>query len=141
LGLSLYDELEGQAKDLAKQQETEKALANSAISEMGDEIARKPAYEAELEQAQSELSHIEEVLKGQEAKLNSLRQEKDRLENKKLQLIELQEHLTETERALERWDDQIKQHHSRLKEYEELIAQRSTIDDGYAQFTQTKKLG
>jgi len=140
LGLSFYDELEGQAKDLAKQQETEKAQLQSAIKDISDELGQKPAYEAEFEAAQSELSHIEKVIKEQESKLNRLREQKESLENKKLQLTQLEEHIIETERDLERWDDQVKQHHSRLKEYEELIAQRLTIEEGYAQLAQAKKL-
>jgi len=141
LGLSFYDELEGRAKDLAKQQETEKAQLDSAIKDISDELARKPAYEAEFEEAQSELSRIEEVTKEQESRLNGLRQEKESLENKKAQLIQLEEHIKDTERDLERWDDQVKQHHSQLKEYEELIAQRSTVEEGYNQLSLVKKLG
>ena len=140
LGLSVYDELEEQAKSLAKQQETEKALAESAIQDISDELAQKPTYEAELEQAQTELSHIEKAMNEQESRLNTLKQERESLENKKLQLTQLQEHIANTERDLERWDDLIKQHRSRLKEYEELIAQRSTIDEGYAQLIEAKKL-
>ena len=140
LGLSVYDELEGQAKDLAKEQETEKAQLQRAIKDISDELGQKPAYEAEFEVAQSELSHIEKVIKEQESKLNRLRERKESLENKKLQLTQLEAHIIETERDLERWDDQVKQHHSRLKEYEELIAQRPTIEEGYAQLTQAKKL-
>jgi len=139
LGLDIYDELEGQAKELAKQQEMEKAQLQSAIKDISDELVQKPSYEAELEQAQSELSRIDKVTREQESKLNSLRQEKESLENKKRQLIELEERITKTERDLERWDDQLKQHHSKLKEYEELIAQRSTIDKGYAQFIEAKE--
>ncbi len=141
LGLSFYDELEGRAKDLAKQQETEKAQLDSAIKDISDELARKPAYEAEFEEAQSEFSRIEEVTKEQESRLNGLRQEKESLENKKAQLIQLEEHIKDTERDLERWDDQVKQHHTQLKEYEELIAKRSTIDEGYNQLSLAKKLG
>ena len=140
LGLSFYDELEGQARDLAKQQETEKALAESAIKDISDELGQKPAYQAEFESAQSELHHIEEVTKKQESRLNELRQEKESLENKKWQLTELEKHITETERDLERWEDQVKQHNLRLKEYEQLIARRSSIEQGYAQLAQAKKL-
>ena len=141
LGLSFYDELEERAKDLAKQQETEKAQLDSAIKDISDELARKPAYEVEFEKAQSELSRIERVTKEQESRLNGLRQEKESLENKKAQLNQLEEHIKNTERDLERWDDQVKQHHSQLKEYEELIAQRSTIEEGYNQLSLAKKLG
>jgi len=140
LGLAAYDELEEQAKELAKQQETEKTSAESAIKEIGDELAQKPAYQAELEQAQSELSYIEKVLKEQESRLNELRRKQELLKNKQLQLTQLEEHMAETARTLEQWDDQVKQRHSRIKEYEELIAQRATIEEGYAQFTSAKKL-
>ncbi len=140
LGLSFYDELEEQAKDLAKQQETEKEQLESAIKEINEELAQKPAYQAEFEQAQSELAHIEKVIKEQESRLNRLRQERESLENKKLQLAQLEEHITATKRELERRDEEVKQHHSRIKEYEELIAQRPAIEEGYAQLTQAKKL-
>jgi exonuclease SbcC len=140
LGLTFYDKLEEQAKELAKQQEMERTQLESAIQEISDELAQKPAYEAEFEKAQSELSNIEKIIKERESRLNSLRQEKESLENKKLQLTQLEEHLTATKRELERRDEEVKQHHSRLKEYEELIAQRSGIEEGYAQLTETKKL-
>ncbi|MFC1976884.1 AAA family ATPase [Chloroflexota bacterium] len=140
LELSRYDELEEQAKELAKQQETEKALAESAINDISDELAQKPTYEAELAQAQTQLSSIEKVISEQESGLNELRQKKELLKNKQWQLTQLEEHLAETARTLERWDDQAKQHHSRIKEYQELIAQRSTIEEGYAHFTEAKKL-
>jgi len=140
LGLSFYDELEGQAKELAKEREAEKAQLESAINDISDELVRKPAYQVELEQTQSELSRIAEVVKEQESRLDRLRQQKETLENKKLQLTQLEEHIAETERDLERWDEQIKQHRSRLKEYEELMPQRVTIEEGYAQLTEVRKL-
>ncbi len=140
LELSFYDQLEEQAKNLAKEQEMEKVQLGNAITDISDELAEKPAYEAELEQAQTELSRVETVIKEQESRLNHLRQEKESLENKELQLAQLEEQISKTERELERWDDQVKQHQSRLKEYEELIAQRSTIEEGYAQLAEAKKL-
>jgi exonuclease SbcC len=140
LGLSFYDELEAQAKELAKQQETEQAQIESTIQDISDELARKPVYEAEFEQAQGELSRLEKIISEQESGLKSLRQEKESLENKRLQLSELEEHTRNTERDLERWDDQAKQHQYRLKEYEELMAQRAGIEAGYARFAEAKKL-
>ncbi len=140
LGLSFYDELEEQAKELAKEREAEKAQLESAVNDMSDELAQKPVYQAELEQTQSELSRIAEVVKEQESRLDSLRQQKESLENKRLQLTQLEKHIAETERDLERWDEQIKQHCSRLKEYGELMSQRTTIEEGYAQLTEVRKL-
>jgi exonuclease SbcC len=139
LGLSFYDELEERAKELAKEQETEKGQLDSAIQDISDELAQKPAYEAELERTQTGLAQIDKVITEQESRLNSLRQEKEALENKKQQLTQLEEHIAETKRELERWDDQLEQHRSRLKEYEEVTAQRLTIEEGYTQLTEARR--
>ncbi|MFC2066204.1 AAA family ATPase [Chloroflexota bacterium] len=141
LGLSFYDELEEEAKELAKQQETEKTRLESTLKEISDELAQKPAYETELEQAQSEHSHIEEVLKAKESELNIKRQEKESLEKKKEQLEQLEARTRDTLRELELWDEQLKQHQSRIREYEEIIAQRTAIEESYTHFEETKKLG
>ena len=117
LELFFYDQLEEQAKNLAKEQELEKAQLESAIADISDELALKPAYEAEFEQAQSELSRVETIIKEQESQLSLRRQEKESLENTKLQLAQLEEHIVKMERELEHWNDQINQHLSRLKEY------------------------
>ncbi len=140
LGLSRYDELEAQAKDLARRQEMEKEQLQSSIGDIIAELAQKPAYEAALEQAESELSQIEKVAKEQEAKLNTLRQQKESLETKKSQLAQLEQHISERTRTLEQWEEQIKQLHSRIKEHEELIARRSAIEEGYARFAEAKEL-
>jgi len=140
LELSFYDQLEEQAKNLAKEQEIEKTQLESTIKDISDELAHKPVYEDELEQAQNELSRVDTIVKERESRLNHLRKEKETLENRKLQLAQLEEHIVKTERELERWDDQVKQHHSHIKEYEELIAQRSTIEEGYIQFAEAKRL-
>jgi len=139
LGLSFYDELEERAKELAKQQEAEGAQLESAIKDISDELAQKPAYEAELEPAQTGLTQIEKVITEQESRLSSLRQEREALENKGQQLAQLEEYIAEIKRELERWDDQVKEHHSRLKEYEEVIAQRPIIEEGYAQLTEARR--
>ncbi len=140
LGLSFYDELEEQAKELAKEQETERAQLESAVQDISSELVQKPAYQAESEKAQRQLSRIEKTIKEQESRRNSLKQEKESLEGKKRQLTQLEEHTTVTRRELERRDEEVNQHHARIKEYDGLITQRSTIEEGYAQLSQVKKL-
>ena len=141
LGLSLYDHLEDQAKEQAKQQEAERFLAESSINDISQELAQKPAYEAELEQVRSELSDIEQVMKEQQSKLNELRQKKESMENRRTQLAQLEAHVVEISRAMEQWDSQIKQHQSRVTEYGELIARRESIEEGFNKFTEVKKVG
>jgi len=139
LGLSFYDELEGQARELAKQQEAGKAQLESTIQEIIDELDQKPAYQVELEQAQSALADVEKIIKEKESRLNSLRQKKEALDNKQEQLTQIEEHITATTRELERRDEEVKQHHSRITEYEEVIARRATIEDGYTQLTEAQR--
>ncbi|MDP2731386.1 MAG: SMC family ATPase [Dehalococcoidales bacterium] len=140
LGLSSYDELEEQARELARQKENEKTLAERTVQDIGNELTQKPAYEAELKQALAELSQTERVLAEQETRLKQLRQSRELLASKQWQLNQLEKHMAESRKTLELLDSQVKQHHSRIKEYEELIARRSTIEESYSRFLETKKL-
>jgi exonuclease SbcC len=140
LRLSLYDGLEGKAKEVVKAREEEKGRLANALSEINSELARKPALQAELGKTQKELSEIEHIVREKKSRLDQLRQQKEAMVNKGLQLTQLEEHIGETERNLERWDEQIGQYTFRLKEYNDIISQRTTIEDGYAQFTESKRI-
>jgi exonuclease SbcC len=140
LGLAFYDRLEEEAKDRAKEQEVARAQLENTIGEIKQELDQKATYEAELEAGQRQLAAIEKEAAEQETRFKKLRQEKEALENKKAELARLEEHLTRTKRDLERWQDLGKQHRLRLKEYQALIAQRLTIEEGYSHFAETKKL-
>ncbi|MFC2019420.1 AAA family ATPase [Chloroflexota bacterium] len=139
LQLSLYDELEERAKEMAKQQGEENLKLESAIEEITSDLAQKPAWEAEFERLKEELTRREEVVKERESRRNRLKQEKDTLEGKTTQLAELAGYIMDRERELERWQGQAQQHRSRLIEYEGLINQRSSIEEGYARFLEAKK--
>ncbi|MFC1915287.1 AAA family ATPase [Chloroflexota bacterium] len=139
LGLSFYDELEDQAKELAKEQETEKTQFESTINDINDELAQKPAYDNELTEAQDVLSRIEKIIKEAETKLNELKQQKEALGKKQVQLEQLEATINERKRSLEVLDAQVNQLLPRLKEHEELITRRATIEEGYSRFAETKK--
>jgi exonuclease SbcC len=140
LGLSLYDALEERARELARRKETERAPLEGSISDISDELTQKPAYEAELEQVQGELSRIEAVTREKETGLNELRQRQDALQNKKAQMDELEVRIRNTANDLERWQAQAEQHRSHLREYEAIISRRQAIEEGYARFTQDRKI-
>ncbi|MFC2015177.1 AAA family ATPase [Chloroflexota bacterium] len=140
LELTYYEELEKQTRELARQRETERVIAESAISDVKSELERKPVLEAELEQAQTELSGIEKILNEQESRLNGLRQKKELLESKQSQLTQLERHIADNKKQLDFLDNQLKQLNMRIGDHEDLIIRRSTIEEGYAQFIKTKKL-
>ena len=139
LGLSYYDDLEAKAKELAKEQETRKEQLESAIADMNEELVRKPAYEEELEQAQDELSRITTTVQEHEVNLNRLRQQKEAFEAKHGQLTQLEEHITQQAGALEQWTEQLRQQQVRLKEHEDLIARRDSVEAGYTQLVEVRK--
>jgi exonuclease SbcC len=140
LGLSLYDKLEEQAKELTRQRESEKTQLESAIKDIDTELARKPTYEVELGQAQRQLGEVEKVMAEHESQLNELRRRRELLSSQQQQLTQLEENMAETGRDLKRWEEQSQQHHLRIREYEELIAQRTRIEEGYAQLISARKL-
>ncbi len=140
LGLALYDDLENQARELARRQETEKALAANAIRDIRNELEWKPEYEAELVQAEAELQKIEAVLKEQEIRVNELRQKKELLESRRSQLIQLEKHIEESNRTLELLDSQLEQLNGRIRDYEELITRRTEIEENHTRFIEAKKL-
>jgi len=139
LGLAYYDQLEDKARELARQQEFEKAQTENTLRDISDELALKPDYEAEMEKAQHVLAQIEEVAREKESQLNELRQQRDTLENKKVQLDQLETATRDRQRSLELLEAQVSQLQSRINEYETLIARRDTIESGYKQYNEAKK--
>jgi len=140
LGLSLYDCLEERARELSRQQQAEKVQLENSIREIEQELAVKQEIEDSLKQAQQELAVLEEQAGEQQSALNSLRQQKQALENKKLQLAQVEEHTARMEADLKRWRTQIEQRRHRTEDYRMLIAKRSDIEEGYNRFMQVKKL-
>lgn len=140
LGFSFYDELEGRAKDLAKQRQIEKVQLESITQGIDLELAQKPELEATLAEAQQELLRLERSIKERQSRLESLRQEKEFLESKRLQRAQLEEHIAKTGQDLRRWQDQANQRRQRIGEYQELIAQRDAIEEGYSRLSEGRQL-
>lgn len=139
LQLAVYDELEGQAKELAREQETLMMQFETAIRAVRDELERKPVYLAEFDQAQNELAEAERLTREQEIRLTTLRQDREMLENKKAQLAELAVHIQEFERNYNLWCKQAQKYQERISSYEELISQRSLIEENYQRLTEVRK--
>ena len=139
LGLAVYDELEGQAKEIVKQYEVDSVHLENTIKEIDAELAQKPGLETELEQAQTTLAGIDVIAREKEAGLNELRQKKESLEAKKAQLDELEARINTSNRNLQRWEEQAGQHQSRIKQYEEVISRKADIGAGYGRFFEIKK--
>jgi exonuclease SbcC len=139
LGLAQYDEMEERAKDKVKLWEGEAELLNQVIQGIDSELAGKPSCEAELIQAQSELARIEKLTGGQAIKVSELRRQKESLESKQVQLVQVEKHIAEAQKALENWLAQIEQHQAKIRVYESVLVQRQLIEEGYIRFCNSKK--
>ncbi len=140
LGLSKYDRLEEQAREKARQKEKEKALAENAVRDIAEELARKPEYEVELKVIQAELDNLDSLVREKEAKLTGLRQKKELLDSKHQQVEQAERRMRESARTKERLETQLKQLSVRITGYEGLIGRRSVIEDGFTRYTETKNM-
>jgi DNA repair protein SbcC/Rad50 len=139
LGLGVYDDLEEKAKEQARAHEADNARYESTINEMNAELAHAPGYAAELEKAETALTEIDQAARSKEAALNALRQKKERLENIRAQLNQLEESASARAADLKRWQTQALQHAANTKKYENIISRREEIVSGYARSQAVKK--
>jgi exonuclease SbcC len=139
LQLSAYDDLEEEAKNQAKKQEGSISFIESSIGSIKEELVHKPEYQAEYEQAQSDLKEAEKASSEQQTRLNQLREDKKSLDNKTTQLAEVTAHLQDTEKNNILWKEQTQIHQNRIKSYEELILQREGIENSFNQYIELRK--
>lgn len=140
LGLYLYDQFEEQAKNLAKDREREAKTLNNAIGDIAQQLTLKNQCQSELNKVQQEVSVIEKELGIQEAKVIALRREKESLESKQQHLTELGTRLKRAEKELVYWEQKSKEYSNKIEQYEQLMAQRGAIEEGYNRFLDFKLL-
>jgi len=140
LGLARFDELEEQARELSRLRESEKVLTETAIKDIDAELSQKSAVEAELGQMLSQLADMQNTMHDKESRLGELRIKREQLQSKQRELAQLELGIAKTLRMIQGWDEQAKQHRSRIGEYEELIARRASIEECYAQLIEARKL-
>lgn len=131
LGLTTYEQLEQGARDVANRREITRLQLENNIREIDTELSRKPGYEEELGQAQTQLASVEKDLAGFDAILSRLRQEKELLSAQQAQAAQFNEQIDRMSRDLNRWQAQASQQSLRMKEYARLIEKRKAIEDGY----------
>lgn len=140
LGLSRFDRLEDEARELARRQETERAMAENALRDIREELSLRPAHETELRRTEAELLEADRLFSAKEKELAELRQKKELLESKRQQGEQLDRHISESSRTKELLETQLKRLDIRITEYEGLISRRGVIEDGYGKYLETRKL-
>lgn len=140
LALDDYDNFETKAKDTARQREMVKEQLKVTVAEIEHDLLQKDSSILELGKAESGLKLIEESLERHEFLLKGLRVQKEMLESKRAQSVQLEKNINERLRTLNQWQEQIKQLQSRIKEHEALLARRTEIENGYNRFVEVNNL-
>ena len=139
LDLSLYDELEERAKIRARERESRSQELSHAIAEIDSELARKGEYEAELGGMREAIAELERDLKGQESRVNALRERKQELDFKREQLAQLEERISQAQRELAYLRSGAEEHREKVREYEGVISERKAIEEGFQRLVEAKR--
>jgi len=140
LQLSIYDELEQIAREHVREIENQLSIINSSIKNLQDEMDKRPYYEAEYAQVKQDLLQIDSRVHEIEQSLSLLRKKNELLENRRIQLSELELRIRDTEHNYRIWQDQVTLHRSRIIVYEELLARRSEIEENYRNLLENRRL-
>ncbi len=138
LHLSLYDELEDQAKELARERERSQSELERGVREIDEELAKKDGYQAELYEVQALSAELEAQIEEQRAALDELHQEKNGLELKKEQLSEAEKRIAQAEAELNSLEHQLSEHRQRVQEFESILELSSEIEAKYGELLAAK---
>jgi DNA repair protein SbcC/Rad50 len=141
LGLSVYDDIEARARELARSLDDDTSRVQTAIEEIDREMARRSVFEADLAAAQAALYDIDAEAHAKEAALEDLRGRKETLQQKKAQVDEMEARAVQVERDLKAWEEQAGEHLARIGRYEAVITRRAEIEAGYTSLSGVKKSG
>jgi exonuclease SbcC len=139
LGLSLYDEYEQRAKEMARDKDRLIAELDGLLRDIDRELERQPEYEVEVVQAEERVATLSQSVKQAEAELGDLRHDQQLLEHQQSRLRDLERRLAQIEREVREVSAQIKERQQRLDVYETTLLERPGIETGYADLIQARQ--
>ncbi len=141
LQLSFYEELKDRAREVAKKEEAESQRLESETDSLRTELLEQASCLIQYEDCQKEAGELEQAAAREKAALDLLRTEQLALENRKKQIQEISAHLAESERNLALWADQAEKHALRIREYQQLIDRKGTIEEDFRRLSEIRRQG
>ncbi len=140
LGLSLYDEYEQRAKDRVRETERQVAEVEGMLRDIDRDLARQPEYEAEQVQAEAEVARLSAAVKEAEAALQTLRREQQSARAATGAAARpRQAPGPEPSRSWPKPSRRSRPAGSALELYEQTLAERPQIEQGYADLTAARQ--
>jgi DNA repair protein SbcC/Rad50 len=139
LGLSHYDDLEERARAASRGIEIERREIQATLAETDREIAKRPEYLQQREQAQEKIQHLDQVARLQADALALMEQQARELEAKRVQLEEIRQRVGKAAEDIGLLERQCASLKSRLRELEALIARGPAIQANLARLTDLRE--
>ena len=137
LGLSLYDDLEANARKKARAQEMETSILERDIEAIDVDLEHKSEYEAQRSQAEIQAEKIDREEASQRGQLQQLGLRRNLLQAKEDELDQLQRRLGQRTADLELTRSDIHRTRSKLQAHSQVLSRRDSIEEGYSQYRES----
>ena len=138
LGLSVFDELQGRARDRHARLDQEAKTIAKRLHELQQQVARKPDLAAAVEAHRETLTGLQAELKEAQESLTRLQQRRNALELQQQRLQDVSRHLQQLRQEQDDLAPQLALHRQHLAGYEALLQQEQAIAAAYRTLQQLR---
>ena len=131
LGLSIYDELEQEARYERGLRDAEVRSLDSELANLDQALAKEPDYQRQREQIATALELTERELTRESALLDSLKQAEHLLDLQRQQAEQAESQRREAASEIERATQMVVQHTGEIRTHEALLIEAEAIREGY----------
>ncbi|MBI2866555.1 MAG: SMC family ATPase, partial [Chloroflexi bacterium] len=136
LGLGYYDQAVVRARELAREQEGKRQAVEADLARIEAGLAYLPRYQAEVEAQEAGSEQARARLEVAEARLRELEAAHHRMESLQEQHQEAAQSQGQAAERLAHWQGELAQRQRGLQEHQGLLAQASSIREGYVRWQQ-----
>jgi len=138
LGLSLYEQYEEKAKELARTCAAEVQELTGALQQIQSILDKEPEYAAEVAQAEEEEGVLRRKLEKEEELLQSLLEKRRDLESKEHQLTQTRQRLSHARQERDTLKAQLLHTGTQLESYREALERHDEILAGFQELTEIR---
>ncbi len=132
LGLALWERYEDAVKEHLRNLTNQLEVYDLRVREIDAELAKEPGLRAAHDEAEQVQKEAQATLTGAEARLKEVEHVPHELQNTRAQIAESVTRLREREGDIAAVTGEIERHQQRLQTYDDVIADQSEIEAGYA---------
>ncbi len=138
LGLSIFDELEAQAKTHRGDMDHSVKTLQQRIEELQQEVSEKDALAATVHAHQEQLTQFQIEIQDTQKRLDELRQTQNNLDVQSQRAQEAERRLQQLRRERSEVEQQLVAQHRRIADFETILKQETRIIEGYESLQRIK---